>query len=139
MGELVPGDDDDYDIECTEVVHGDPAAMETLQGLEAEERKAQALVADLTNKLAEAKNSAKEQKMAATQKAKVAVGQQEAAAPEPEPKFEVNEEDWVYKGDPNDRKVRRYSFCDPCLSACEVGEGRSAAHACCAYQNACDQ
>lgn len=38
--------------------------------------------------------------------AKTLVVQQQEAAPEPEPKFELNEEEWVYKGDPNDRKAR---------------------------------
>lgn len=83
--------------------------VEALEKLKHDEQKAGALVADLAQKLQEAKNAAREQKMAASQKARSSLGAgapQEAAGSEPEPKFELNEEEWVYKGDPNDRKAR---------------------------------
>lgn len=70
-GEPNPNDDDDYDIDVlTEVIHGDPALVEQLQKLQQDEQKAVALVGDLGNKLQEAKNAAREQKMAANQKAR---------------------------------------------------------------------
>lgn len=70
-GEPDPNNDDDYDLDAlTEIIHGDPAMVEQLEKLKLEEQKAAALVNDLAQKLQEAKNNAKEQKLAANQKAR---------------------------------------------------------------------
>ena len=82
-------------------------SAEVMAGFNAAEAAAAEQVAELQAALEAARRKQKDEKAKTAAKAKTLVVQQEqSAAAEPEPCFELDASAWEYKGDPEDRKAR---------------------------------